>query len=117
MLLEQTGLQLHYRREAAALAAFFPSSTDPSKTRITCTAAPWSDRGAPELPLEAFLPTLQVIYLLIGSESHSIHTLPSCPYAVAAPSSLLPNQALSRFYQHPLNKSVSPWTDASLHCH
>lgn len=33
----------------------------------------------------------------------SIHTLPSCPYAIAT-SSLLPNQALCRFYQHPLNK-------------
>lgn len=97
------------RKRSCCTGSFFPSSTIPSKTSITCTAAPRSDRGAAELPLEAFLPTLQVIYLLIGSESHSIHTLPSCPYAVAASSSLLPNQALSRFYQHPLNKSVSPW--------
>lgn len=56
---------------------------------------------------EAFLPTLWVIYLLTDSKSHSIHTPPSCPYAVAAASSLLPNQALSRFYHYPLNKSVS----------
>lgn len=35
---------------------------------------------------------------------NSIHTLPSCPYAVAV-SSLLPNQALCRFYQHPLKES------------
>lgn len=34
---------------------------------------------------------------------NSIHTFPSCPYAIAT-SSLLPNQALCRFYQHPLNK-------------
>lgn len=38
----------------------------------------------------------------------SSHTLPSCPYAIAT-LSLLPNQALCRFYQHPLN--TSPTTD------
>lgn len=89
---------------------FFPHSTDSIKSSITCTAAPQSERGAAELLSEALLPTLWVSYLLISSESHSIHTLPSSPYAVATSSSLLPSQALSRFYQHPLNKSVSPWT-------
>lgn len=54
-------------------------------------------------------------------QPNSIHILPSCPYAIAT-SSLLPNQALCRFYQHPLNTSPTmditrfPFTASSTLC-
>lgn len=83
---------------------FFPCGTDPSKRSSICSEAPWSEREAAELLSEALLTAL-AIYLLMGSESHSTHILPFCSYAAATCSPLLPNQALSRVYQHPLNKT------------
>ena len=111
---EQTGLQLHYRTEADALAVFSPAAQTPAKS-VSPAQQPLKVREEQQNCFQKHSCQLcGVIYLLTGSEDHSIHTLPSCPYAVATSSSLLPYQALSRFYHHPLNKSVSPWTSQHL---
>lgn len=49
VLLQQSGLKLHYGTEADALAFSFPSNGS-----TTCRAAPLSERGAARLLSEAF---------------------------------------------------------------
>lgn len=75
MLPQQRGNKFHHGMEADALAFFFPSTTDLSKSSTTCRAAPLSERGAAGLLSETLLLTLWVIYLLLGSESPALSTL------------------------------------------
>lgn len=54
VLLQQSGLKLHYGTEADALAFCFPQHYRPSNGSTTGRAAPVSERGAARLLSEAF---------------------------------------------------------------